>query len=140
MVIAFAGLLRPVEFSAYDGSHAGTSESAVNVTLGWPVALATWPRPPVISASPEPMCLGTLDVEGDMYLALSRMTKVQAVSLSLAENLRLLPALGGPKILLTGWLRRPRRSGCTAAGGGRRHSLQRDAKAVSHHYDVSNRF
>ena len=42
---------------------------------------------------------GHLDVEGDMYEALARMTKAQSSNLSLAEKLRLLQALGGPKLL-----------------------------------------
>ena len=59
----------------------------------------------------------------------------------MAEKLRLLQALGGPKLLLHRMPPPPQevtqnRRWLT----GRLHSKNRDAKAISHHYDVSNRF
>ena len=51
---AFAGPDAPVEFAAYDGSHAGTAGSSVKITVRSPVAVAylaqalgrsAWPGP-----------------------------------------------------------------------------------------------
>ena len=76
-----------------------------------------------------------------MYEALARMTKAQSISLSVAEKLRLLQALGGPKLLLHRMPPPPQEVSSTARWlTGRLHSKSRDAKAISHHYDVSNRF
>ena len=76
-----------------------------------------------------------------MYQALVRITKAQSISLTMADKLRLLQAFGGPKLLLHRMPPSPQevrqhRRWLT----GRLHSKGRDAKAISHHYDVSNRF
>ena len=84
---------------------------------------------------------GQLDVDGDMYEALSRMTKAQSISLGAAEKWRLLQALGGPKLLLHRMPPPPQEVRINRRWlAGRRHSKSRDANAISHHYDVSNRF
>src|SRR5262249_602486 len=79
--------------------------------------------------------------EGDMHTALSRLSRAQRMHHSLAERLSALSGLGGPALLLrrvppplqeVPVMRRWR--------SGRRHSMGRDASAISHHYDVSNTF
>src|SRR6516165_2437581 len=138
---AFAGPDAPVEFAAYDGSHAGTAGSPVKITVRSPVAVAYLAQAPGALGLARAYVAGQLDVEGDMYEALSRMTKAQSVSLGLAEKLRLLQALGGPKLLLHRMPPPPQEVRPQARWlGGRLHSKGRDAEAISHHYDVSNRF
>jgi cyclopropane-fatty-acyl-phospholipid synthase len=138
---AFVGPDAPVEFAAYDGSRAGTPGSPVKFTVRSPVAVAYLAQAPGALGLARAYVAGHLDVDGDMYLALSRTTKAQSISLSAAEKLRLLRALGGPKLLLH---RMPPPPQEVRLGrrwlGGRLHSKSRDAKAISHHYDVSNRF
>jgi cyclopropane-fatty-acyl-phospholipid synthase len=138
---ALVGPEAPVEFAAYDGSRAGAPGSPVKFTVRSPVAVAYLAQAPGALGLARAYVGGHLDVEGDMYTALSRMTKVQSISLSAAEKLRLLRALGGPKLLLH---RMPPPPQEVQLGrrwlGGRLHSKSRDAKAISHHYDVSNRF
>src|SRR5215475_1960151 len=97
---AFAGPEAPVEFTAYDGSHAGTPGSPVKITVRSPVAVAYLAQAPGALGLARAYVAGQLDIEGDMYEALSRMTKAQSINLGLAEKLRLLQALGGPKLLL----------------------------------------
>jgi cyclopropane-fatty-acyl-phospholipid synthase len=76
-----------------------------------------------------------------MYEALARMTKAQSISMGAAEKWRLLAALGGPKLLLHRMPPPPQEVRVHRRWlAGRRHSRGRDAKAISHHYDVSNRF
>jgi cyclopropane-fatty-acyl-phospholipid synthase len=138
---AIAGPDAPVEFTAYDGSHAGTPGSPVKITVRSPVAVAYLAQAPGELGLARAYVAGHLDVAGDMYQTLARMTKAQSSHLSLAEKLRLLQALGGPKLLLHRMPPPPQevrqhRRWVT----GRMHSKGRDAKAISHHYDVSNRF
>ena len=138
---SFVGPDAPVEFSAYDGSRAGAAGSAVKITVRSPVAVAYLAQAPGALGLARAYVAGHLDVEGDMYEALSRMTRAQSVSLTAAEKLRLLAALGGPKLLLHRMPPPPQEVRVHRRWlGGRRHSKGRDANAISHHYDVSNRF
>jgi cyclopropane-fatty-acyl-phospholipid synthase len=138
---AFAGPEAPVEFAAYDGSHAGMPGSPVKITVRSPVAVAYLAQAPGGLGLARAYVAGQLDVEGDMYEALARMTKVQSISLSMAEKLRLLRSLGGPKLLLHRAPPPPQEVVLTRRWlAGRLHSKGRDAQAISHHYDVSNRF
>src|SRR6201999_3649853 len=138
---AFAGPDAPVEFTAYDGSHAGMPGSPVKVTVRSPAAVAYLAQAPGGLGLARAYVSGQLDVEGDMYEALHRMTKAQAIGLSVGEKLRLLNALGGPKLLLRRLPPPPQEVQLRKRWlVGRLHSKSRDAQAISHHYDVSNRF
>jgi cyclopropane-fatty-acyl-phospholipid synthase len=138
---AFVGHDAPVEFAAYDGSHAGALGSEVKVTVRSPVAVAYLAQAPGALGLARAYVSGQLDVEGDMYEALVRMSRAQRLDIGLAEKLRLLQALGGPKLLIHRIAPPPQES---LQGrrwmAGRRHTKTRDAKAISHHYDVSNTF
>ena len=138
---SFVGPDAPVEFTAYDGSHAGQAGAAVKITVRSPAAVAYLAQAPGGLGLARAYVAGQLDVEGDMYEALSRMTKAQSISLGVGEKLRLLQALGGPKLLVHRMAPPPQE--VTQARRwltGRLHSKRRDAQAISHHYDVSNRF
>src|ERR1700758_1564473 len=118
-----------VEFAAYDGSHAGTPGSPVKITVRSPVAVAYLAQAPGELGLARAYVAGHLDVEGGMYETLARTTKARSVSLSVADKLRLLQALGGPKLLLH---RMPPPPQEVQLGrrwlGGRLHSKGRDAK------------
>ncbi len=138
---ALAGPDAPVEFTAYDGSHVGTPESPVKVTVRSPVAVAYLALAPGELGLARAYVAGHLDVDGDMYEALVGMTKAQSISMSIPEKLRLLQALGGPKLLVHRMPPPPQEVRLhRRLLGGRLHSKRRDARAISHHYDVSNRF
>jgi cyclopropane-fatty-acyl-phospholipid synthase len=138
---AIAGPEAPVEFRAYDGSSAGMPGAPVRITVRSPVAVSYLAQAPGSLGLARAYVSGHLDVDGDMHTALARMTSVQATSLDIPERLRLLSALGGPKVL---WPRIPPPPQEVRVNrrwlGGRLHSRDRDASAISHHYDVSNRF
>ena len=136
---AIAGPDAPVEFAAYDGSHVGTVGSPVKITVRSPVAVAYLAQAPGELGLARAYVAGHLDVDGDMYEALSRMTRIQSASLSAADKLRLLQALGGPKLLVHR-MPPPPQEVRRRWLNGRLHSKNRDAKVISHHYDVSNRF
>ena len=136
-----AGPDAPVEFRAYDGSRAGAEGSPVRITVRSPVAVSYLAQAPGVLGLARAYVSGHIDLDGDMYTALARMTSIQRSDLSAAERLQLLRQLGGPRVLLprippppqeVRTRRRPLM--------GRRHSKGRDASAISHHYDVSNTF
>jgi cyclopropane-fatty-acyl-phospholipid synthase len=131
----------PVEFAAYDGSHAGTPGAPVKLTIRSPVAVAYLAQSPGALGLARAYVSGHLDLDGDMYQALERMSKAQNMDLSVAEKWRLLQSLGGPKLLVNRIAPPPQEVMQSRRWlSGRRHTKGRDAKAISHHYDVSNTF
>jgi cyclopropane-fatty-acyl-phospholipid synthase len=136
-----AGPDAPVEFRAYDGSHAGAEGSLVRITVNSPVAVSYLAQAPGALGLARAYVSGHIDVDGDMYSALSRMASIQRMDLSVAERLQLLRELGGPKVLLPRVPPPPQEVRIRRRSlAGRRHSKGRDASAISHHYDVSNTF
>jgi len=87
-----AGPDAPVEFRAYDGSSAGAAGAPVRITVRSPVAVSYLAQAPGSLGLARAYVSGHIDVDGDMYTALARMTPVQQVHLSMQEKLRLLPA------------------------------------------------
>jgi len=77
---ALAGPDAPVEFTAYDGSHAGQAGASVKITVRSPAAVAYLAQAPGELGLARAYVAGQLDVEGDMYEALTRMTKAQSSS------------------------------------------------------------
>src|SRR5579864_8709399 len=94
---AIVGPDAPVEFQAYDGSSAGTPGSPVKLTVRSPVAVSYLAQAPGALGLARAYVSGHLDVDGNMFIALSRMSKAQRLDVSLADKVRLLQALGGPK-------------------------------------------
>jgi cyclopropane-fatty-acyl-phospholipid synthase len=130
-----------VEFRAYDGSASGTAEAPVRITVRSPAAVSYLAQAPGSLGLARAYVSGNLDVDGDMYTALARITSAQQVRFGLAERLRLLGQLGGPKLLFPRLPPPPQEVRVSRRwAGGRRHSKGRDASAISHHYDVSNTF
>ena len=136
-----AGPDAPVGFEAYDGSSSGSGDSPIKITVKSPTAVAYLAQAPGALGLARAYVSGHLDVDGDMYTALSRMAHAQRTDISLSQKLGLLTSLGGPKVL---WPRVPPPPQEVRVNSrwmsGRRHSKQRDATAISHHYDVSNTF
>jgi cyclopropane-fatty-acyl-phospholipid synthase len=136
-----AGPDAPVEFRAYDGSSAGSPGAPVRITVRSPVAVSYLAQAPGALGLARAYVSGHLDVDGDMYTALSRMTSAQSTSIDLPERLRLLRALGGPRVLFPRIPPPPQEVRVNHSwAAGRLHSRDRDASAISHHYDVSNTF
>jgi cyclopropane-fatty-acyl-phospholipid synthase len=137
-----AGPDADVRFTAYDGSEAGNQGSPpVTMHVKTPTAVSYLAQAPGAMGLARAFVSGHLDVEGDMYTALARLASAQRIGLSAGERLSILSELGGPKLLLKRVPPPPQevrvnRSWLT----GRRHSMGRDATAISHHYDVSNTF
>src|SRR5215469_17006454 len=132
----------PVEFRAYDGSSAGSAGSPpVTVTVRDQTAVTYLAQSPGSLGLARAFVSGHLDVDGDMYTALRRLTGAQRLAMSAADKLAVLRSLGGPKLLFPRIPPPPQEVRVSRSWlSGRRHSLGRDARAISHHYDVSNTF
>src|SRR5271154_5784390 len=96
---AIAGPDAPVEFQAYDGSVAGAVGSPIKITIRSPIAVSYLAQAPGALGLARAYVSGHLDLEGNMFTALSRMSKAQETQIGWAERLKLLQALGGPKVL-----------------------------------------
>ena len=124
----------PVRFEAYDGSATGPSDAPVCIDIRTPMAVR------YIASSPGELGLarayvtGQLDVHGDLYDALRALSDPRLGRLSIRERAQLVRDFG-PGLLRP--VPRPREE---VKLRGQRHSRRRDAEAIAHHYDVSNRF
>src|SRR6266542_3157557 len=136
-----AGPGAQVEFQAYDGSTAGQVGSGIRVVVRSPVAVSYLAQAPGGLGLARAYVAGHLEVEGDMYAALVRLSKAQLNAMDWPERLRVLRQLGGMKILFPRVPPPPQEVRLNRRRlSGRRHSKQRDAGAISHPYDVSTRF
>ncbi len=125
-----------------DGSSAGPADSPIKITVKSPTAVAYLAQAPGALGLARAYVSGHLDVDGDMYAALARMAHAQELDTSLSAEAQAAAEPGRTEgAACRGCRRRRRRSGSTAGGcpdAGTRK--QRDASAISHHYDVSNTF
>jgi cyclopropane-fatty-acyl-phospholipid synthase len=137
-----AGSDTPVEFRAYDGTTSGQPGTPpVTVTVRDETAVKYLAQAPGAIGLARAFVSGHLDVDGDMYTALARLSRAQQLSLTLAERISILRELGGPKLLFPRIAPPPQEVRVNRSWlSGRRHSRGRDATAISHHYDVSNTF
>ncbi|OUC93162.1 class I SAM-dependent methyltransferase [Streptosporangium minutum] len=129
-----------IRFAAYDGSKAGPPNADISIEVKSPAAVAYLAQAPGELGLARAYVSGHLDVQGDMYNLLSRMWSLTINDIPTSEKLAAVRALGIKPLLM----RVPpppqevRRS--MLAKMGSRHAKQRDAEAIHHHYDVSNRF
>lgn len=129
-----------VRFVAYDGSKAGPAGADISVEVKTPAAVAYLAQAPGELGLARAYVSGHLDVDGDMYTLLSRMWSLTVNDIPVGQKLSAIRALG-IRPLLTRMPPPPqevRRS--VLARMGSRHAKQRDAEAIHHHYDVSNKF
>jgi cyclopropane-fatty-acyl-phospholipid synthase len=125
----------PVRVVAYDGSKAGPDSSDVALRILTPRALARLVTAPGTLGLARAYVAEEIDVEGDVFELLDGMADLALHDLSRPEQVRL------ARRLLPVWLRhRQPPPELEYRPPGRLHSKSRDRKAISHHYDVSNRF
>jgi cyclopropane-fatty-acyl-phospholipid synthase len=134
----------PFRITAYDGSHAGPADAPVGLHLATPRGVA------YLATAPGSLGLARAYVSGDLVplgvhlgdpyqvlVALGRVVwrrpappTLARIALSLGPA-RFVPPTPPEQEALPDWRR---------ALNGLRHSRNRDASAIHHHYDVSNRF
>lgn len=134
-----AGPGAPVEFRAYDGSRAGPAGADVRVEIRSPRAVSYLLSAPGALGLARAYVMGDLEVHGDMYTALARMSDITLGDVPWRDRLDILRALGRTRAAGDA-PRPPQEVRLPALRYGRRHSKARDQAAISHHYDVSNRF
>jgi cyclopropane-fatty-acyl-phospholipid synthase len=129
----------PVAFAAYDGSSWGQPDSPVRLEVRSPAAVSYLLGSPGELGLARAYVTGHLEIVGDLHEAL-RQLSTAVDSLSWRSRLGILRELG-PRYLRP--VRRPAEETPSRALRllkGLRHSKSRDSEAISHHYDVSNRF
>ena len=126
-----------LRFTAYDGSAAGPAEAPVTLDVRSRDAVRYIATAPGDLGMARAFVTGELEVRGDLHEALHAVLKARLGKVPATEGIAVLRAFG------PGVLRRPEVPAEEAAPPwrrGLRHSKQRDAAAIAHHYDVSNRF
>jgi cyclopropane-fatty-acyl-phospholipid synthase len=130
-----------VRFLGYDGSSVGPADAEVTVRITNPRVLGHLLRAPGGLGLGRAFVLGELTVDGDLHTLFTRLGEHAPDSLDRGAVVRAVPRLlrelrgSGAGPLRTA---RPPREEVRLHG--RRHSRRRDAAAISHHYDLSNRF
>jgi len=125
---------RQVGFKAYDGSSVGLVDADVVMELKNPRGLQ------FIAGSPNQLGLarayvsGDLEIHGNAYEALRRLYPLPLDHVTWSDRAKLAKEFAKPA------LARPTPPAQERRLKGGRHSKGRDAEAIEHHYDVSNRF
>jgi cyclopropane-fatty-acyl-phospholipid synthase len=127
---------RPFSVEFWDGTRLPASEAdGPTFFVRSPRAAAHLLRAPGQLGLGRAYVSGEIEVD-DMDAVIDLLDSWQPPSLEGGDKARLL--LGA--VRAAGLTRPPRRPAAELRPGGRRHSKQRDAEAVRHHYDVSNEF
>jgi cyclopropane-fatty-acyl-phospholipid synthase len=128
----------PLTIEAYDGSKAGPTDASVRMVLRSPRALSYLLTAPSELGLARAFVAGELEIHGDLYDALTAVWSSNIGALPWPERMRVLRNVD-PKALR--WVDAPPEEyGARRLRTGLRHSKDRDAAAISHHYDVSNAF
>ncbi|WP_017612527.1 SAM-dependent methyltransferase [Nocardiopsis salina] len=133
----------PIRFTAYDGSTAGDPDSGTAVHVRTPVAVNYLAQSPNAVGLTRAYVSGHLDLEGDMYTALGTMAEfafAEGVNLSLSDAAAIARSVGWVKFVNRVAPPPQEVTPSRLASMGWRHTRRRDAEAIHHHYDVSNRF
>src|SRR5690606_22022079 len=138
-----AGAEAPVEFTAYDGSRAGVPGADIRFHVSSPYAVSYLLHSPGALGLARAYVTGMIDVSGDMITALTTMQQVLQ-EVTTRDKVRILGGVLGDPLLRAAITRRldppPQEAPFSRIPSWLRHTKRRDAKAISHHYDVSNTF
>ncbi|MEV4564017.1 cyclopropane-fatty-acyl-phospholipid synthase family protein [Nonomuraea sp. NPDC049419] len=129
-----------IAFMAYDGSKAGPDGADLAIEVKSPIAVAHLAHAPGELGLARAYISGHLDVHGDMYTLLDRMWNITTNDLTTSEKIAAVKSLGVKPLLMRVPPPPQEMRQSALAKLGSRHAKQRDAEAIHHHYDVSNRF
>jgi cyclopropane-fatty-acyl-phospholipid synthase len=124
----------PVAIRAYDGTTLGPSDAPATIVIHSPDAIARILQAPGELGFGRAYVAGDLDVNGDIFTALSLRDTLPDVHLNPQQWIQAFQLIGREA------LRRIPAPPEEARLEGRLHSRDRDRAAVSFHYDVSNDF
>jgi cyclopropane-fatty-acyl-phospholipid synthase len=123
-----------IAVECYDGSRIGPEDSTATLVVRSPKAMRYALTAPGELGIARAYVSGELDIEGDIFAALALRDQLPDVRLGASDWVDLARIAGAAGL-------RPLPPPPEEARlHGRRHSRQRDAAAVAHHYDVSNEF
>jgi len=129
-----------VAVRAFDGSTSGPADPIATVVLHDETALRYLVRAPGDLGVARAYVSGSLDVEGDLHHALVSLVHARHDVKLWRELMAAAPAAQHLLPYLRGEATPPAVEAPARWRRGLRHSMRRDARAVSHHYDVSNTF
>jgi len=124
-----------IEFVAYDGSRSGPADAEVRIEIRSPFALSYLASAPGELGLARAYVTGHLEVVGDLYKTFHMLGDIELGKLDGKTTMELVALLAKHRFW---WPVSP--PPYEARQKGWRHSKSRDAQAISHHYDVSNRF
>jgi cyclopropane-fatty-acyl-phospholipid synthase len=124
----------PVRFRAYDGSSCGPTDAHSTIVVRSPDALRRMVTAPGELGIGRAYVAGDIDLEGDVFDALELRQRAPSIHLKPAQWREAVGLVGASGLRP---LPRPTEE---AHLSGRRHSKERDAAAIAHHYNVSNDF
>jgi cyclopropane-fatty-acyl-phospholipid synthase len=124
----------PVRIDCYDGSGIGPVGAPARLVVRSRDALAYLVTAPGELGFGRAYVSGALDVEGDIFAALELRNAMPNVKLDARAWIAIARLAGAAGF------RRPPIPAEEARLHGGRHTRERDAAAISHHYDVSNEF
>ena len=127
----------PLRFEGYDGTSTGPRDSDVVVEVRSPLALSYVVTAPGSLGMARAYVTGAIEVRGDLRTALTALMGARIDHIAWRDVAAVIRGLGTRTLLRPPLPPQERR---TQRLLGWRHSKRRDAAAVAHHYDVSNRF
>ncbi|MEY2422915.1 MAG: cyclopropane-fatty-acyl-phospholipid synthase [Acidimicrobiaceae bacterium] len=134
LIASVLGADLPIAVRGYDGSVLGPPDAPATLVLRSRDALRRIVTAPGELGFARAYVSGDLEVEGDIYSALGLRDRLPEIRLRPSQLIAAAREVGLRN------LRRLPPPPEEARLHGRRHSLERDRAAVSHHYDVSNDF
>jgi cyclopropane-fatty-acyl-phospholipid synthase len=142
---ALAPLLRelvgdalPLRVVLWDGSEIGPPDCVATLHLKRPEALRRLLYAPNEVGAARAYVSGDVDIEGDLPTALTLLHQVHPDEISIKPWVWAQTLAAALRLGVLGRPLPPPPEEASLSGG--RHSLRRDARAISHHYDVSNEF
>jgi cyclopropane-fatty-acyl-phospholipid synthase len=142
VIDAFLGGEPPIAFRFWDGSSLGAAEADTAIVLKSPRALTRLVYAPGELGFARAYVSDDLDIEGDIFevLALRDMLETRTIDTDLRLNSRAVRRLLKAVVGLSALSLPPPVPPEEVRLRGRAHSRNRDADAISHHYDVGNDF
>jgi cyclopropane-fatty-acyl-phospholipid synthase len=128
----------PVRFEFWDHSALGPTDGPGTVRVLSPNAISRMLWAPGELGIARAFVTGELQIDGDLCRVLRQLHRVVGRDLKVGLRLPLQAVRAAQRF---GVLGRPLpHPAVEASPHGRRHSKERDAQAISHHYDISNDF
>jgi cyclopropane-fatty-acyl-phospholipid synthase len=129
----------PIAIRFWDGTELrGSAAASAAVHVRDPRAVQYLLHAPNELGLARSWVTGALDVTGELEAVVELHRRLRELRPGLLDRARL--GLAAVRLLGRGALQPPPVPAAEARADGRLHSLRRDREAVTHHYDISNRF